>query len=268
MDRNLMNISVYGPGRAGSALALAVRQAGHEITSIGGRDRDAVERLSDEVDPTGGVSDLLIVALADDALVDAWEIVGNDEATRAVVHVSGAVPVGVLDPFADAGALTGSFHPLQTFPDGHTGAARLRGAHVAITAPDELKTILFGLAASLGCFPFEIDDATKPLYHAAAAASANFTLAALGVASDLFEAAGIDFAAARPLVEAITDNAFELGPDSALTGPIARGDVATVESQLAAIAATAPGLLDAFVALARVTAIRAGTESEFAEVLA
>jgi predicted short-subunit dehydrogenase-like oxidoreductase (DUF2520 family) len=209
----------------------------------------------------------LIVALADDALRNAWEIIGIDEIPHAVVHVSGAVPVGVLDPFAHAGALTGSFHPLQTLPDRDTGAARLAGAYVAITADDELSDVLFDLARSLGCVPFEIDDATKPLYHAAAAASANFTLAALGVASDLFEAAGVDFASARPLVQAITDNAFEIGPDRALTGPIARGDVATVESQLAAIAAGAPELLDAFVALARVTALRAGTASRFSEVL-
>jgi predicted short-subunit dehydrogenase-like oxidoreductase (DUF2520 family) len=262
-----MKIAVYGTGRAGGALALAVQQAGHEVTSIAGRNHDAVKRLSNDVGPTGGSPDLLMVALSDDALVDAHQIIGVEEVPPAVVHVSGAVSVRVLDPFAAAGALTGSFHPLQTLPDSRTGAASLNGAHVAVTASGELRKTLFGLAESLGCVPFEIDDDAKPLYHAAAAASANFTLVALGLASDLFEAAGVDFQAARPLVEAIIDNAFDIGPDRALTGPIARGDVATVESQLAAIARQAPDLLDTFVALARVTAMRAGTDSEFSEVL-
>jgi predicted short-subunit dehydrogenase-like oxidoreductase (DUF2520 family) len=267
MDRSLVKIAVYGPGRAGGTLALAASRAGHEITSVDGRDRDAVARIDREVGATDGTPDLLIVALADDALFDAWQIVDIDQVPPAVVHVSGAVSTSVLDRFASAGALTGSFHPLQTLPDSHTGASRLAGAHVAVTAPPQLRDTLFDLALSLGCVPFEIDDETKPLYHAAAAASANYTLAALGVASDLFEAAGVEFSSARPLVQAIVDNAFELGPDRALTGPIARGDVATVESQLAAVADGAPELLEAFTALARITATLAGTESEFTEVL-
>jgi predicted short-subunit dehydrogenase-like oxidoreductase (DUF2520 family) len=262
-----MKIAVYGPGRAGGALALAAMRAGHEITSVEGRSPDAVRRLSDEVGSTGGTPDLLIVALADDALVDAWQIIGVDASPAAVIHVSGAVPISVLEPFAREGALTGSFHPLQTFPDSHIGASRLTGAFVAITALDDLKATLFEFARSLGCVPFEVDDDTKPLYHAAAAASANYTLAALAVANQLFEAAGVDFAAARPLVEAIVANAFELGPEDALTGPIARGDIATVESQLAAVSDSVPEVLEAFTALARVTAKVAGTESEFSGVL-
>lgn len=267
MDRSLMKIAVYAPGRAGGALALAARAAGHEITSVAGRDQGAVTLIDAEVGATGAKPDLLIIALTDDALPDAWEILGLDVVPRSVVHVSGAVPIGVLDPFAREGALTGSFHPLQTFPDSRTGAARLAGAHVAITANDELGVTLFELARSLGCIPFAIDDETKPLYHAAAAAAANFTLGSLGVAHALFEAAGIDFAVARPLVQAIIDNAFELGPERALTGPIARGDVATVQSQVAAVARGAPDQLAAFVALARVTASLGGTAAQFEEVL-
>lgn len=262
-----MRIAVYGPGRAGGALALAADQAGHEITSIRGRNAEAAAALSREVGATGGIPDLLIIAVADDALVDSWEIVSVDAVPPAVVHVSGAVSTAVLEPFERAGALIGAFHPLQTIPDSHTGAARLKGAHVAVTAEQELKPTLFDLAGSLGCIPFEITDTRKPLYHAAAAASANYTLAALAVASELYEAAGIDFAAARPLVEAIVDNAFEIGAERALTGPIARGDVATVEMQLEAVAERAPEALDAFMAMARVTAALAGTESQFTDVL-
>jgi len=262
-----MKIAVYGPGRAGGALALAASRVGHEITSVDGRDVARARALGEEVGTTGGTPELLIIALTDDALVDAFEIVGGDAVPPAVVHVSGAVSTAVLDPFKGVGAHTGGFHPLQTFPDSHTGAAQLAGSHVAVTAQSALMEMLFGLAESLGCVPFEITDDLKPLYHAAAAASANYTLAALGVAKDLYDAAGVDFTAARPLVQSIIDNAFEIGPDRALTGPIARGDIATVESQLAAVAKQAPELLDAFTSLARVTAEMAGTEAEFSEVL-
>jgi predicted short-subunit dehydrogenase-like oxidoreductase (DUF2520 family) len=83
----------------------------------------------------------------------------------------------------------------------------------------------------------------------------------------LFEAAGVPFGAAGPLVEAIVANAFEMGPADALTGPIARGDVGTVAAQLAAIREAAPDLAADFVALVRVTAAVAGTSDEIERML-
>ena len=119
---------------------------------------------------------------------------------------------------------------------------------------DYLADRLFALATSLGMHPFELHDEAKPLYHAAAAAASNYSLAALAMSHRLFEAAGVPFSAARPLVEAVVANAFDLGPQAALTGPIVRGDLGTVRSQLAAIEATAPDLLEAFKAFGRLTA--------------
>ena len=115
--------------------------------------------------------------------------------------------------------------------------------------------------------PFELDDADKALYHAAAAAAANYPLAALSMARRLFAAAGVPFEAAGPLVRAVVDNAFALGPDVALTGPVARGDVGTVAAQLAAVERTDPSLAPHFVSMARATAAVAGTEEVFEEVL-
>lgn len=264
LDRSLMKIAVYGPGRAGGALALAASRVGHQITSIDGRDPDAVDALTDLVHPTGGSPDLLIIAVSDDAIGAVAAALTTS--APAVVHVSGAVPVDVLEPFSVRGSAIGSFHPLQTLPNAVAGAHRLAGAAVAVTAEGELCETLFALAESLGCRPFTITDERKPLYHAAAAASANYTLAALAVASKLYIAAGVDPGVAHPLVRAVVDNAFELGPDSALTGPIARGDVATVEAQIAAVRTAAPTMVDAFIDLGRVTADIAGNADLFSEV--
>jgi len=259
-----MKIAVYGPGRAGGALALAASRAGHQITSIDGRDRHAVAALTDLVHPHGGSPELLIIAVSDDAISAVASVLPTS--ARAVVHVSGAVPVDVLKPFADSDCAIGSFHPLQTFPNAVVGADRLAGAAIAVTAEGELGETLFALAESLGCHPFAITDERKPLYHAAASASANYTLAVLAVASKLYIAAGVDPGVAQPLVRAVVDNAFELGPDSALTGPIARGDVATVEAQIAAVRTAAPELIDPFIDLGRITADIAGNADRFREV--
>lgn len=259
-----MKIAVYGPGRAGGALALAASRAGHEITSIGGRDPHAVAELVDLVRPGGGFPELLIIAVSDDAISEVAMVLNIS--APSVVHVSGAVPVDVLKPFADAGSAIGSFHPLQTFPNAVVGADRLAGAAIAVTAEGGLSKTLFAFAESLGCHPFAITDEAKPLYHAAAAASANYTLATLAVASKLYIAAGVDPSVAQPLVRAVVDNAFELGPESALTGPIARGDVATVEAQIEAVRTAAPAMIDAFIELGRITADIAGNADLFSEV--
>jgi predicted short-subunit dehydrogenase-like oxidoreductase (DUF2520 family) len=262
-----MNIALYGPGRAGGALIIAASRAGHTITSIDGRDRDAVVALTQLVELGDAEPDLLVLAVSDDAIASISDRIDLFALPASVVHMSGAVPVSALGPFENAGSAVGSFHPLQTLPSPLAGANRLKGAYVAITASDDLASALKDFASSLGCIPFRISDEHKPLYHAGAAAAANFTMTSLGIAHGLFEAAGVDPASARPLVDAIVANAFEMDPRSALTGPIARGDVATVAAQIRAVRSDAPELVDAFLAMAKATAAYSGRSDEFAEVL-
>jgi predicted short-subunit dehydrogenase-like oxidoreductase (DUF2520 family) len=183
------------------------------------------------------------------------------------VHLSGLTPVSALAPLAASGCRTGSFHPLQTLPNPEVGAARLSGAWVAVTAEEPLRTTLHGFARSLGAHPFDLADGAKALYHAGAAAAANFLLLALTMASDLLGAADVPFAAARPLVEAVVANAFELGPRPALTGPVARGDVGTVAAQLDAVAAAAPEWVAPFAASVLHLAGLAGRRDDFRDLL-
>jgi len=261
-----MNIAIYGPGRAGGALAIAAVEAGHTIVSVKGRNPDRALALADRVGIADGEADILIIAVSDDALASIHEMV-VPTAVPYVVHVSGAVPVSILHEFRDAGSIIGSFHPLQTMPDAESGATRLTGASIAVTADEPLRGALFELAESLGCQPFDVADEVKPLYHAAAAAAANATIASLVVASDLYQSAGVEFSHTRPLVDAVVANAFELGPADALTGPIARGDVATVEAHVNAVRTAAPESLDAFLSLCKAVAEVAGRAGEFEGVL-
>lgn len=270
-----MDLILVGPGRAGSSLALRSIAAGHRIVGVLARDAEtsasAAERLESVPLQWGSVlptADLLVLAVRDDAISEVAELLSSTVGdVDGAVHVSGSVPISALG--ALDGPMLGSFHPLQTLPNPEAGAARLEGAWVGVTAnEDYLADRLFSLATSLGMHPFELDDAAKPLYHAAAAAAANYPLAALAMSRRLFDAAGVPFAAARPLVEAVVANAFELGPQAALTGPIVRGDLGTVRSQLAAIEATAPELLTAFKTFGRLTAAAVGASDEMGEVLA
>jgi len=262
-----MNIALYGTGRAAGALGLAFASAGHSIVAVDGRSRDKVAALVDLVGITEGEPDLCVIAVSDDAIGAVARLLADGDAAVDTVHVSGAVPTSALASLSAIGVQVGSFHPLQTLPDARSGADRLPGSWIGITADPPLCERLVELAASIGCRSFAIDDAAKPLYHAAAAATANFTLMVLDLAEDLFEAAGVPFETARPLLEATVANAFELGPRDALTGPIARGDVDTVVRQLDAVRDAVDARIEDFVNLARLTARTAGTEDRFIEVL-
>jgi predicted short-subunit dehydrogenase-like oxidoreductase (DUF2520 family) len=262
-----MNIALYGTGRAAGALGIAFSNAGHTIVGVHGRTQDATAATSDFFDVTPGLAGLRVIAVSDDAIEEVARRVAEHDDGIPAVHVSGAVSVEALAPIAATGSQVGSFHPLQTMPDPINGARQLRGAWIGITATQPLRGELDDLAMSIGCRPFSLEDDKKALYHAAAAASANFVLAALAVAEELFDACGVPFEAAIPLVDAIVENAFALGPDAALTGPIARGDVATVARQLDAVRDTGPELYEQFVSLARLTARTAGTSDQFEDVL-
>lgn len=270
-----MKIVLVGPGRAGMSLAIAAMSARHEIVAILGRTVDSAKRAAKMVGAaplTIGddlpAADLLIIATRDEAIgAVAGAVAANATEIGAAVHVSGLTSVAALAPLAAAGIATGSFHPLQTLPTPKTGAANLAGSYIAITATEPLLSQLQGLATDLGANGFELSDANKPLYHAAAAAAANFPLAALTMASDLFAEAGVPWKAAQPLVAAVVDNAFEMGPRAALTGPVARGDVETVASQLRAVEANAPQWRVPFARLVEVLAKITGRADQFEKVL-
>jgi predicted short-subunit dehydrogenase-like oxidoreductase (DUF2520 family) len=272
-----MRITLVGPGRAGRAVAAAARDAGHEIVDVLARRLDAAREAADLLGaPHASLirdglrrSDLVIIATRDDVLAEvAGFLAPTVSAVGAAVHLSGLTSVLALNTISAARVPTGSFHPLQTFPTTETGAVGLRDAWIGITTSDEsLRVILHDFGSSMGGIPFDLNDEVKALYHAAASAASNFPLASLVMASDLFEEAGVPFAAARPLLEAIVRNAFDLGPRAALTGPVARGDRATVEAQVAAVAAAAPDHDAGFRALVGQLALLTGRADQFAALV-
>ena len=101
--------------------------------------------------------------------------------------------------------------------------------------------------------PVEIADEDRAAYHAAASIASNFLVTLEAAAEQLAATTGMDRALLGPLVRATVENWLALGPERALTGPIARGDEATVERQRAAVAERAPELLELFDALADAT---------------
>jgi predicted short-subunit dehydrogenase-like oxidoreductase (DUF2520 family) len=244
-------LTIVGPGRLGRSLAGAAEAAGIEVT-LAGRD-DALAAS------TG--AQVVLLTVPDGEIQHACEVVAAaDPAPEFVGHTSGATTLNFLSPAIAAGASTFSMHPLQTFADGETDP---RGAPCAIagSTPDA-AVIVAQIAEALGMRPFAVPESGRTGYHAAASIASNFLVALEESAARLMADAGIEEDAREllaPLVLRTAANWSELGA-AALTGPIARGDEATVDRHRAAIAELAPELEKMYEAMVERTKAVAGSE--------
>jgi predicted short-subunit dehydrogenase-like oxidoreductase (DUF2520 family) len=244
LSQSQSTVALVGPGRAGTAIAIALVAAGYEVTAVAGRAPDAPSVLvaagrfgarPSSVGEAPRDADLVILATPDAVIGDAAaSVTAGLRADALVLHCSGSSGLEVLAPIAAIrrDVRLGVLHPLQTLPSGDVGAARLAGAWVAVTGPPEVAA----LAEQLGMHPFTVLEEHRDRYHAAACIASNHLVALLGQVERVASSAGVPLAAFEPLVRATIDNVFALGPEAALTGPVSRGDVGTVARHLAAVA--------------------------------
>jgi predicted short-subunit dehydrogenase-like oxidoreductase (DUF2520 family) len=211
---------VIGAGRAGSAIAARLRERGFELS---------------ENNP-----ELVLLCVPDRAIA---EVAAATTQGPWVAHVSGATPLAALDPHMRRF----SVHPLQTFTRAR-GAEQLDGAFAAVSAEtDEAHEVALWLARTLGLEPFTLADSKRVAYHAGAAIASSYLVTLRRAAGSLLQAAGAPPEALDPLMRRTIENDFEL------TGPIARGDWATVDAHVAAIHAERPELEAMYVTLAETT---------------
>ncbi len=224
---------MVGRGRMGTALAAALARAGYRTDGPAARG---------EV-PAGEV---LLLCVPDGEIHAA--AAGVAGAAPLVGHTSGATPLAALEPAARAGAEVLGLHPLQSL----TGdQASLSGAGCAVAgSTPAAEAVATAIARDLGMSPFPIDDDQRGAYHAAASIASNFLVTLEAAAERVAEGAGLRPDQSRgllaPLVRTTVSNWGALGPERALTGPVARGDESTIALQRAAVADTAPELVELF----------------------
>ena len=213
------SLRVIGPGRAGLSLARALAGRGWDV-------REPVGRGGDVGNAASGV-DLLVIATPDLAVGDVAAEV-TPVATTVVAHLSGSLGLDVLGAHQRRAAL----HPLVAMPDPESGAAALVGAYFAVAGDPLVRDVV----TALGGHCVEVEDDQRAAYHAAACIASNHLVGLLGQAQRVAESVGVPFEAYHALVRATVANVERLGPAAALTGPVSRGDWATIEGHLAAIA--------------------------------
>jgi predicted short-subunit dehydrogenase-like oxidoreductase (DUF2520 family) len=236
-------LAIVGAGRVGGSLAAAAGRAGLG-TRLAGRD-EALRACRD--------AEAALLCVPDDAIrAAAAQAAQAVPPLRFVGHTSGATGLDALAVAADAGAATFSLHPLQTIPDSR---ADFTACPCAVSGSNAAALdFATGLAEALGMRPFEVPEDARAAYHAAACIASNFLVSLEESAAELLTAAGIEDAREllAPLVLRSAANWAERGGE-ALTGPIARGDEATVQRHLEALRTAAPELVGLYEALAQRT---------------
>jgi len=234
--------SLVGPGRAGLSLHHALVDIGWESGAVYGRGDDPSQAAV-------GV-DLCIVATPDAVIEQAASAIQRTDAI--LVHLSAATPLAALGDHRAA-----SLHPLVSLADPKLGAAALRTAYFAVAG----DPIAQQMAEALSGRWFALAEQDRAIYHAAAVVASNHLVALFGQVERLAGSIDMPFEAFVPLIEASVANTKNLGARAALTGPAARGDVATIELHRAALGEHHPRELasyDALVELAERLAGRLG----------
>ncbi|HEX3929496.1 MAG TPA: DUF2520 domain-containing protein [Nocardioides sp.] len=267
-----LRVGVIGAGRVGAVLAAALRRRGHLVVSVAGESDASRSRAAALLPgvplakPTAvaRACDLLLLTVPDDMLDNVVTQLAASGAIRAgqyVVHTSGSHGLRILEPAAELGARPVALHPAMTFTGTSRDLGRLADCVFGVTVGDAERAWATELVAELGGSVMWVPEELRGLYHAGLAHGANHLVTLVTQAMELLGAAGaVDPAAIlRPLLEAALDNALADG-DTALTGPIVRGDVNTVQAHLSEIGRTAPETLPSYVALARATLDRVVTD--------
>ncbi len=199
-------------------------------------------------------TDLVLLAVPDDAIAGVVASLSEVEGSL-VVHLSGSLSSEVLAPSRKKGARTGALHPLRSFADPGAAAEAFRGTYCAVEG--EASEELAELVRAIGGVPLRVRPEGKALYHAGAVFASNYLVASLEAALRLFEAAGISREEAAPalgvLAEGTIRNVSRIGIPAALSGPIERGDVATIRRHAEAMRDRVPALSGLYTELARVT---------------
>ena len=248
-------VGFIGAGKVGTALAARLSKGGYPVIAVADTDTPSAQKLADLVpgcqvfgsaQEVADNTEHIFITTPDDFISKvASELTWRPG--QNVVHCSGAASIDILEPAERSGARVGSFHPCQAFASVDQAIENLPGSTFAIEAEIPLVDILKDMASSIECDWIVLKPGDKALYHAAAVFVSNYSVALLKVATDLFQNFDVPTAQATkvlmPLIQGNLNNMRNIGLPNCLTGPIARGDISTIEKHISALQEKEPSLL-------------------------
>ncbi len=243
-------LAIVGAGKVGSALAILLQKKGYPVAGVASRSLRSAQALAEalrcpayenasELTRRAG---LVFITTPDREIARTAERIAQEGgffSGQVVAHTSGAHAAGELRGVKEAGALGVSIHPLQSFADVEGAIKNLPGSYFALEGDERALPLARQVVLDLGGKAFTIGAQDKPLYHAAACIASNYLVSLLHLATGLYQHFGLSreeaFRALFPLVQGTINNVRRVGPVQALTGPISRGDGATIQDHLPAL---------------------------------
>lgn len=216
----MIRVRIVGPGRAGASLHHALTRAHWPLGPLLGRDDD-LSGASEGVD-------LVVIATPDQAVAEVAASIAPSD-TAVVAHLSGALGLAPLTGHPRVAVL----HPLVALPDPERGAERLIGAWFGLST--EGDPIVEVIVEELHGRVVRVSEGNWARYHAAAVVASNHLVALLGQVERIAASIDAPLDAYLDLARGALADVADLGPAAALTGPVRRGDLATVQRHLDAL---------------------------------
>jgi predicted short-subunit dehydrogenase-like oxidoreductase (DUF2520 family) len=242
-------VNVLNRSPASSAEAVAFIGAGRAATSFTTLQRSGIYLIGTPDDDIAASC----TKLADNGLINE---------TTIVFHCSGALNSGYLQAARECGAAVASIHPVKSFARPEVVVQQFSGTFCGVEGDARALDVLLPLFDAIGAVVVPIDGGRKVLYHSAAVMASNYLVTLLDTARTLYAEAGVDpdtaLAMLAPLTRGTLENVLQTGPEAALTGPIARGDMETVARQQAALDALRPEIGELYRRFAQLTSELAG----------
>ena len=294
---NKKTVAIIGAGRVGGSIGFLLKRTGYTITAVAARTKASAEKAAvfigggrAEIDfiQAAGEAEIVFITTPDRAIQDVCGTIAAGRGFRSgavVVHTSGAHTLDLLNPAKAVGACRAVIHPLQSVPNREQGIKNLPGSYFRIEADPEALLTAKDIVKDLGGIELKMpkwssDRDSAALYHAGAVAVSNYFVALVDYGLKFYTALGADkqeaLKAVLPLIRGTLHNIETHGTLDALTGPVMRGDIQTVQDHLLAMKKRAPELAGLYKEMGRQTvgvarergSITRGTADELLDLLA
>ncbi len=238
-------VAVIGAGSVGTALALALREKKYPLRVVLSKNGKSAKILGQRVCAPHAklrsthqhpVEGIIFIAVPDDEIKNVVHILSrwNEDFSRSIIfHTSGALSSKILSPLERRGATIGSFHPIQTFPKSDITSGLFKDIWIGIEGDKKAVAAARHIIHDFAARSFVLSSQQKVLYHVAAVFSSNYFVALLSVVEELGKRIHVPrrkmISIFEPLIHQSLMNVKKYSAASALTGPIARGDVHTLK---------------------------------------
>lgn len=262
---------IVGTGALGSAIARRMKAVGCPVAGILSRTQSSADALAAEVGASHALAydenasiafpervDFMLLCVPDGTIGSVAHLLAKADTrpvATTIAHTSGVLCADVLEPLSTKGASIMSFHPMQTFT--RQTDSSFEGIYVGIEGMPEAVAFGYDFAKKLGGIPVSISSEAKTRYHLAASMASNLFVGLTSMACDVLSSAGIDNEEAikvlYPLIHQTSLNMAAYGPDKALSGPGARGDLHTINLHDEALKEHFPAYRPAYLSLVKET---------------